>query len=161
MPVWNTVLRTKDVSAYVPLKYAKNGVRNSLNTKSSVVDPWHFGTDPDQGIRTTDFRIRIRLLLFSSVADKMPTKKKFSNFFCLPYYFLKVHLHQSSNIKKVKKRSHKIVEIKGFLTSSGSRSRSIIICTDPDPGGPSRIRIRIHNTSKRQSFHKQRSFSHG
>ncbi len=40
--------------------------------------------DPDPRIRTTDLQllIRIRILLFSSVADKTPTKNKFfSNFF--------------------------------------------------------------------------------
>ncbi len=50
------------------------------------------------------FRIRdwrIRILLFSSVTFKMPTKLKiclfFSKFFV--YYFLKVHSHHSSQIK--------------------------------------------------------------
>ncbi len=37
--------------------------------------------DPDPGIRTTDLQIRIRsrlrILLFSSAADKIPTKNKF------------------------------------------------------------------------------------
>ncbi len=37
------------------------------------VDPWHFGTDPDPRIRTADLRIRI--LLFSSVAEKDAKKK--------------------------------------------------------------------------------------
>ncbi len=43
-------------------------------------------------IRTTDLRIRI--MLFPSVAGKMPTKKNFffPQFFA--YYFLNVHLHQ-------------------------------------------------------------------
>jgi hypothetical protein len=39
------------------------------------MDPRHFGTDPDPGIHTTDLRIRI--LRFPSVADKMSTKKNF------------------------------------------------------------------------------------
>jgi hypothetical protein len=43
---------------------------------SSVVDLWHFDTDPNPGIRTTELRIPI--LLFSSAADKMPTKNKFN-----------------------------------------------------------------------------------
>ncbi len=49
--------------------------------------------------------IQIRILLFSSLTFKTPTKnflKKFSAF-----YFLKVHLHHFSKIKK-SKRSHKI-----------------------------------------------------
>jgi hypothetical protein len=66
--------------------------------KYSVVDPWRFAKDPDPRIRTADLRIRI--LLFSSVADKMPTKNKF-----FPYYFFEVNLHQSLKIK-----SHKEVK---------------------------------------------------
>ncbi len=41
------------------------------------MDPCHFGTDPDSRIRTTNLQIRNQILLFSSVADKMPTKNKF------------------------------------------------------------------------------------
>ncbi len=41
---------------------------------NGVVDLWHFGTDPDPVIRTSDLRIRI-LLFLSVAADKMPTKK--------------------------------------------------------------------------------------
>ncbi len=61
--------------------------------KTSVPDPWHFGTDPDPWLL-------LRILLFSSVIFKMP--KIFfssSSFFAYPYYFLKVHLHHSSRIK--------------------------------------------------------------
>ncbi len=54
---------------------------------NSVPDPWHFGTDPDPRISTSDQRIRIRLriLLFSSMTFKMPTTqdKFFLSFFCL------------------------------------------------------------------------------
>ncbi len=39
---------------------------------SNVVEPQNLGTDPDPRICTTDLRIRI--LLFSSEADKMPEK---------------------------------------------------------------------------------------
>jgi hypothetical protein len=45
-----------------------------------------FGTDPDPGIRASDqwIRIRIRILLFSSLTFKTPTKNYFiSKFFCL------------------------------------------------------------------------------
>jgi hypothetical protein len=34
---------------------------------------WHLGTDPDPRIRTTDLRIRFRILTFSPMADKMPS----------------------------------------------------------------------------------------
>ncbi len=38
------------------------------STVTSVVDPWHFGTDPDPRIRASDQWIRI--LLFSSLTFK-------------------------------------------------------------------------------------------
>jgi hypothetical protein len=64
------------------------------------MDLSYFDTDPDPRIRTTDLRNRI--LLFSSVVAKMPSKRRcyFSKFFA--DYFLKVHLHQSSKIKSKK-----------------------------------------------------------
>ncbi len=53
--------------------------RHSLfSTFRSVLrDPWHFATDPDLRIRTSDYRILLRLeiLLFSSVTFKMAKKK--------------------------------------------------------------------------------------
>jgi hypothetical protein len=58
----------------------------------SVVDPWHFGTDPDQRIRVSDKWIRI--LLFSSLTFKT---QNFS-----AYYFLKLHLHHLSKTKSHK-----------------------------------------------------------
>ncbi len=43
---------------------------------SSVVDPWHFGTDPDPRIRASGrlIQIRLRILLFSSLTFKTPIK---------------------------------------------------------------------------------------
>jgi hypothetical protein len=67
-------------------------------------------TDPDPVIRTTDLRILI--LLFSSVADKMPKISCF--FFKGCFYVLEVHLHPSTKMKSQKEV--KIVEIKVFLT---------------------------------------------
>jgi hypothetical protein len=99
----------------------------------SVVDPWHFGTDPDQRhfgtdpdqrIRTTDLRIRI--LLFSSVTFKMTTQI----FFSLSL-FGGVNLHHSSKI------SHKTIEIKVFLTNSLDDGR---IRIQSRSGGNVRIR---------------------
>jgi hypothetical protein len=59
-----------------------------------------------------------RPVLLFSVADKMPTRKSsfFKVFFA--YYFLKVRYctFTSVFIDKKSKRSHKIVEIKVFLT---------------------------------------------
>jgi hypothetical protein len=62
----------------------------------SVVDPLHFGTDPISRIRTTDLRIQI--LLFPSVADKMPKKicVFFKVFVLISVWTLKVHLLQFS-----------------------------------------------------------------
>ncbi len=59
------------------------------------------------------------------------------------YNFLAVYLHHSSKIIS-QKEIEQIVEIKVFLLSlhvygkkgSGSRSWSVQIMTDPDPGGP-------------------------
>jgi len=66
---------------------------------SSVVNPWHFGTDQGPWIRTTDLRIRIqirRILLFSSVAFKMATK------LFLLISFQRYIYNQSSQIKSHK-----------------------------------------------------------
>ena len=51
----------------------------------SVVDPWHFGTDPDPLIRAFDqwSWIRLWILLFSCLTFKTPTKNYFSKFFLL------------------------------------------------------------------------------
>ena len=53
--------------------------------------------------------VRIRILLFSTVADKMPTKYEFKKFFCL---LLFEGIFTSVFTDKKSKRSHKIVEIK-------------------------------------------------
>jgi hypothetical protein len=68
----------------------------------SVVDPCHLGTDPDPGLRIYDPDQRIRVLLFSSLTFKTPSKT-----FCLlsAYYFLKVYLHHFSKIKSHKEKS--------------------------------------------------------
>ena len=45
--------------------------------RNSVVNLWHFGADPDPRIRASDqwIRIRGRILLFTSLTFKTPTKK--------------------------------------------------------------------------------------
>ncbi len=53
---------------------------SQFNTFQSVLrDPWHFATDPDPRIRTSDYRIllRLQIRLFSSVTFKMAKKKYF------------------------------------------------------------------------------------
>ncbi len=59
--------------------------------KICVPDLWGFETYPDLRLRTTGLRIRI--LLFSSVAFTTQTNTKF-----FAYYLLLVHLHQSSKL---------------------------------------------------------------
>ncbi len=80
---------------------------------------------------------------FSSVAAfKMPTKNKFSfkKFFLL-ITLRRLHLHQSSKIishkeviKQYKSRFFLLFYL--MMDGSGSRSGSVQIMTDPDPGGP-------------------------
>jgi hypothetical protein len=115
------------------------------------------------GIRITDLRIqiRIRILFFSSVADKMQQKISFfvSKFFCLLLYegtCTMYIVHQSSKIKN-QKRSKKVVEIKVFLTFLLVNERMWIRTNNAGSGIWSqikeaqkhkdpRIQIRIHNT---------------
>jgi hypothetical protein len=112
----------------------KNQIINRfLCVTFSVVDPWHFvPTHPDPRIRTTDLRIRIRLriLLFSSVLFKMGL------IICFAYYLLKVHLRQSSKIRSHKKSQNSRKE-EGFLLG---RIRIRIRVA------PKTYQIRIHNT---------------
>jgi hypothetical protein len=66
---------------------------------SGSADQYHSLTDPEPA--------------FSTVVDKMSTKLSLCHSF-IAYYFLNVHLYQSSKIKP--KRSHQKVEIQVFLT---------------------------------------------
>jgi hypothetical protein len=79
----------------------------------------------------------IWILLFSSLTFK--AKKFFFSFLSFStYYFLKVHLHHFSKIKKAK-RSHKTVEIMVFLTILLHDRRFRI--WDPDPDEPKNVWI--------------------
>jgi hypothetical protein len=93
-------------------------------------------------LRICDILVRIGITdpaFFVSVNDKVPTKKLVFFHRFLVYYFLKVHLHQSSKIK-----SHKILILDIFylfcLLMEGSGSVQIMI--GPNPGGPKNMRIR-------------------
>ncbi len=93
------------------------------------MDTWHFATDPylDPRIRTTDLRVRI--LLYSSVAFKMPTKKSFfSMLFCLLPCFLRVQSSKTKTHKVVTKQ--KISRFFLLLCSIMEGYRD----TDPNPG---------------------------
>ena len=49
--------------------------RSKVEIVTSVGDPWHFGSDPVPGIRTSDYqiqiRIQLRIRLLSSVTLRM------------------------------------------------------------------------------------------
>ncbi len=92
--------------------------------------------------------VRIRILLFSSLTFKKPTKKSLKKLFV--YYFLKVHLHHFSKIKSQK--SHKIVGNKVFfyyfcmmIEGSGSESGSMPL-TNGSGSGRHKIML-IRNTA--------------
>ncbi len=105
--------------------------RNTYNplVRKVVVDPWHFGTEPnpDQEIRTTELQIRtrIRILLFSSKLSRCPV---------FSFYFLRVQLHQSSKIKTNNKKAETKVFFTFLLDDGKVRMRIQI-----------RIRIRTNN----------------
>jgi hypothetical protein len=117
----------------------------------SAVDRLHFGTNPDPQIHTADLLIRIRILfrilLFSLVAFRMPTKKIFFQI-CFASYILKVHLHHSLKIKSPKEvikqwksgfflqflRDDPRIRIHTNNDGSGSRRfKNIRVGLDPDP----------------------------
>ncbi len=99
--------------------------------------------DPDPGFGS-GFESWIRILLFSLLTFKMPTKNYFWLNIFYAYYCLKVQLHNFPKIKV--KKSHKIVGIKVFLTifllfcmkTEGSRSGSIPLTngSGSEYGGP-------------------------
>jgi hypothetical protein len=105
--------------------------------QTSVENPWHFGTDADQGIRATDLRIRIRILLFSSMDFKIPTKKLFYKvkFFSLLLVEGTRTLHQSSKKKNHKEdtKQLKTIVFVTFFCLLMDGSGSVQIMTDPDP----------------------------
>jgi hypothetical protein len=59
---------------------------------------------------TFDYQIRIRILLFSSVTFKTPTR-------FYSYSFFKLHLHHSSKIKKATKQSQNCPFFQNFRNS--------------------------------------------
>ncbi len=115
-------------------------------------DPWHFGTNADPRIRTTDLTDSDPALapdpVFSSVAEKMPTKNKlfFKVFFA--YYSLKVNLHKPSKKKKSNKSKNTINQgVSYFFCLSTEGSWHVQVMADPDPGGPNGSEsTTLHNT---------------
>jgi hypothetical protein len=87
-------------------------------------------SDPEPRIHASDLWIRIRILLFSSLTFKTPTKNKLKKSFSAAYYFLKINLHHFSKIKSKKKS-----QISRMLNDR-------------------RIRIRIHTSDEWIRIHK-------
>ncbi len=113
-PAWTWGLRSHKSTLFVKKTSA------TVSGPDNVVDPL----------------VRI-ILLFSSLADKMPTKVKFfSKFFGLLRYFLKVHLHHSSKIKSQKEVTNcRNQGLSNFFCLLMERSGSVKIVTNPDSGG--------------------------
>jgi hypothetical protein len=72
---------------------------------------------PPRGIRASDqwIRIRLRILIFSSLTFKTPPKNNFFLSF-YAYYFRKVRLHHFSHIKSNKEVTKHYLGINVFLT---------------------------------------------
>jgi hypothetical protein len=102
-------IRKRDLRSRILEVSHKSNIKHKslVNLLYSVVNLWHFRMDPDPRIHSSDLRIRIRIILCSSVADKQPTKNKFFLRSFFAYYFLKLHLHQSSKMKKSKRSYQK------------------------------------------------------
>ncbi len=114
-----------------------------------VVDSWYFASDPDLRI----YWVRIWILLFTSVAFKMSTKKFFSWFFCL--FLFEGHSHHSSKIKRHKEVTKQYINQGFFLLflvddrrRSGSGSVPLTNESTSRSGRPENLRIlRIWNTA--------------
>ncbi len=101
-------------------------------------------------VANPDILVRIRILLFSSLTFKTPTKNNFFPSFSA-FYFLKVHLHNFSKIK-----SHKEVKNsrnQGFSYNfcfmiEGSGSGAVPLTSGSGSRRPKniRIQIRVRNT---------------
>ena len=90
--------------------------------------------------------IQIRILLFSSLTFKMPSK---SNFLNLVFLLISFQVTFTLFFQRLKsKRSHKTVGIKVFssyfcLMMEGSRSTVYLLLVDMDPGGLKHVEILI------------------
>ncbi len=117
------------------------------------MDPWHFGVDPDPDPRIHAFnewiRIRIRILLFSSLTFKTSRKNNYKKISA--YYVLKVHFSKIKSPKEVTKQKKSrfsyyfCLMIEGF----GSGTGSILLTNRTGFGRPKNMRIRwnrIRNT---------------
>ncbi len=113
---------------------------------TSVLDPWHFRTDPDtRGSAPIPYGSGSGSCSCRQWLSKMPAKNSFfSNLFA--YYFLKLHLHQSLKIKSLKEATEeqKSRFYQLFLLEDEKT------CTHNDGSGserPKSLRIRIRTTT--------------
>ncbi len=108
-------------------------------------------------LRIHDILVWIRILLFSSLTFKMPTKNNFCLNIFSAYYCLKVHLHNFPKIKSQKESQNS--RNQGFsyyfcMMTEGSGSISLTSGSGSESGRPKnmwiwwiRIKIRIRNTA--------------
>ncbi len=87
----------------------KNTISNCRDQCCGSVTCW-YASGSESRIRTTDFRIRI--LLFSTMAENMLTKISFFSRFLAFYFFVGPFMFSYIKVKKMSP----IVEIKGFLS---------------------------------------------
>ncbi len=123
--------------------------------KCSVPDPWHVGTDPDLRIHTTDLKIRI--LLFSSVTFKIPTKNNFFWVFLLvlfkgtftSFFTVKKSWRKSPNSRNQDFSYYFCLMMEG----SGSESRYKPLTNGSGSERPKNLRtLRIRNIGKKQKY---------
>ncbi len=122
--------------------------------ETSVADPWYFSVDPDPDPRSHafDLWIRIRILLFSSLTFKTPTKNLFWNRFSCLLLKLEGIFTSFIKLKRQKKNSTKSMN-RGFscyfcLIMKGSRSVPLSNGSGSGTRRPKKIRIlrlRIRN----------------
>ncbi len=110
---------------------------------NSVVDPCHFGTDPDLQIRSSDQWIRLWFLIFSSLSSRRQQKNYFKQKFSA-YCFLKVHLHHFSKIKKSQNNRKQGFSYYFCLMIEGSGS--VPLTNGSGSRRPKNIQIRIDKT---------------
>ncbi len=118
---------------------------------TSVPDPWHVGVDPDTDPRIHDsdkwirmrIRMRIRLLLFSSLTLKRRGQQKkniFYKVFLLITFWRYIYIiFQRQKAQKKSKNSRNQGYSYSFcLMIEGSGPYLWLVDPDPDPGGPKR-----------------------
>ncbi len=107
-------------------------ISKSCGQQSSVVDPWHFGKDPDPEF--APLTNGSGSCYFRYWPSKMGNKNYFVVFCFLvfsAYYFLKLHLHHFSKIKM-----HNEVFFLTIFAWWKKDPDPDLVLMDPEPGGP-------------------------